>query len=359
MEQSVRALGQRANGLQTRCVLGNVQFSGCAPTNTTCLCTSAEYADAVRGCLKECTIRETLAALRFQKTTCKAPIRDQGGRTRNVAWALYCVACITVFGRFLFRSTAFLGSGLGPDDLMVGLGLLLVTPLNITMDIMTHHGLGRDVWMVDPDDVTFILRAFWSGEFCYILALAATKMAVVFAMAGTNIGLDILVYILPITALMRIKTMSLRKRIGVGLMFSFGLFVTICSIIRLQYLIAWGRTTNPTWHNNFPALWSMVELNLSVVCACLPSMAGLAQRVYKVATGGSWGPYPTGNSSSSWRTRSGRNRDSGVQLRDIPSPSAVPDEGSDFGNYRVISVKDRVHPKAFEGEITRSEATFS
>lgn len=156
-------------------------------------------------------------------------------------------------------------------------------------------------------------------------------------MAGTNIALDILVYILPITMLLRIKTMPVRKKIGVGLMFSVGLFVTICSIIRLRYLVQWGKTTNPTWHNNYPALWSMVETNLSVVCACLPSMAGLFQRMYKVVSGGSWGTYATGNSSTGWRTRSGRDRDSGVQLRDIPSPSAVPDENGEYGNYRVVS----------------------
>lgn len=62
---------------------------------------------------------------------------------------------------------------------MVLLGLILVTPLNALIDVMTHNGLGKDIWMVDPDDVTLNLKAFWSGEFCYILVLSTTKMAVV------------------------------------------------------------------------------------------------------------------------------------------------------------------------------------
>jgi hypothetical protein len=55
--------------------------------------------------------------------------------------------------------------------------------------------------------------------------------------------------------------------------------------VRLQYLVKIGRSDNPTWDYNKAVIWSSVECNLSVVCTCMPAMAGLLQRVWAQMTG--------------------------------------------------------------------------
>lgn len=58
------------------------------------------------------------------------------------------------------------------------------------------------------------------------------------------------------------------------LTFLVGLFVTLCSIIRLRYLAAFGQVANATYHYNDIALWSGLEGDVGVICACMPTIAG-------------------------------------------------------------------------------------
>lgn len=60
-----------------------------------------------------------------------------------------------------------------------------------------------------------------------------------------------------------------------------GLFVTICSVVRLKFLVGWSKSTNPTYDYAILALWSLIELNAGVICACLPGMASLFRRLKK------------------------------------------------------------------------------
>jgi hypothetical protein len=53
-----------------------------------------------------------------------------------------------------------------------------------------------------------------------------------------------------------------------------GLFVTACSIIRLTYLAQIGNYSNATYHYNDIGIWSGIEGDVGVICACMPSIAG-------------------------------------------------------------------------------------
>lgn len=75
-----------------------------------------------------------------------------------------------------------------------------------------------------------------------------------------------------------------KTKIGVILTFMLGLFVTICSIVRLKFLAGWAESTNPTYDYANLALWSLIELNAGVICACLPGMASLFRRIKKERT---------------------------------------------------------------------------
>jgi hypothetical protein len=121
----------------------------------------------------------------------------------------------------------------------------------------------------------------WDGEHqgtCFNLS------AQLFALAGINIGQDLFICLLPLMKLARL-TLPARKKTVVCFTFLVGLFVTLCSVVRLQYLVEWGTTDNPTWYYNPIALWSAIECNLAVTCACLPAVFGLCQRAYRYSKG--------------------------------------------------------------------------
>ena len=89
-------------------------------------------------------------------------------------------------------------------------------------------------------------------------------VAQISALAGVNITLDLLVFMLPIPRLLKLNV-STSKKIAVLPVFLTGLFVTICSVVRLQYLLQWGTSKNPTWQYNPLAIWSSVECNLGEI----------------------------------------------------------------------------------------------
>ncbi|KAF2823678.1 hypothetical protein CC86DRAFT_327513 [Ophiobolus disseminans] len=94
---------------------------------------------------------------------------------------------------------------------------------------------------------------------------------------ASNIGLDIIILVIPIHQVWKLH-MPLRRKIGVAMIFALGSFVIITGIIRLVLLInAFGALENPMWRDityeySPPMLWTIVELNLGVMCACLPLM---------------------------------------------------------------------------------------
>jgi len=92
--------------------------------------------------------------------------------------------------------------------------------------------------------------------------------------SGINILFDLVVFFLPVPKLVKLQVRDTRRKVGVVVTFLVGLFVTICSIIRLQYIAQIGHYTNATYHYNPIGLWSGTEADVGVICACMPSIAG-------------------------------------------------------------------------------------
>jgi hypothetical protein len=70
--------------------------------------------------------------------------------------------------------------------------------------------------------------------------------------------------------------------------------VCIVSILRLQSLVAISNSTDPTYDNPPAATWSSVEINVGIICSCLPLLrpiltrflpGGFTSRVRSVTTG--------------------------------------------------------------------------
>lgn len=63
--------------------------------------------------------------------------------------------------------------------------------------------------------------------------------------------------------------------------------VTIISILRLRELVTFSSSTNPSWDQLDLAYWSTVELNVGIICTCLPSIRLILLRLFPRIIGSS------------------------------------------------------------------------
>lgn len=56
--------------------------------------------------------------------------------------------------------------------------------------------------------------------------------------------------------------------------------VTVVSGLRLQSLIYFASTVNPTWDQWTVAWWSTIELNVGFICTCLPTFRLVLVRLW-------------------------------------------------------------------------------
>lgn len=100
-----------------------------------------------------------------------------------------------------------------------------------------------------------------------------------FVNAGLNIFTDVAIAILPLPV---IKSLNLPKRPKLALMFIFclGGITCIVSLLRLQSLHAVSVSQDISWDNPMAALWSNLEVNIGIICSCLPTLKTCVLRVF-------------------------------------------------------------------------------
>ncbi|KIX01296.1 uncharacterized protein Z518_09021 [Rhinocladiella mackenziei CBS 650.93] len=102
--------------------------------------------------------------------------------------------------------------------------------------------------------------------------------------AGVEIAIDVAILSLPIPMLLKLQ-MRWKKKIQVVMMFSVGFVITLVSVLRLRSLIQFSKTTNPT-HDNAPAVyWSVLECDMFIICACMPSTRKFLTRIWPTCFG--------------------------------------------------------------------------
>lgn len=90
-----------------------------------------------------------------------------------------------------------------------------------------------------------------------------------------NVASDFAIVIMPMPYVWRLNAPIGQRLAFVGL-FALGFFVCIVSILRLMSTIAIDlKNQDATYQLRYFLLWSVVEINVGLVCACLPSMKPL------------------------------------------------------------------------------------
>lgn len=301
----------------------------CTATDVACICADEPLTATIQGCvLQTCTVIEILAAQNATQTMCGAEVRDVTYITPIIAGTSGGAATIGVIIRVWMS-----GNDFWLDDAMCVIALLFAVPMAILEFLMSGLGFGKDIWTLTPDQIYRIVQFTWLTEIFWFASIGCTKLAFLFlylrvfphqkfrriitvfiglnlisvvtftvivtvnclpvtyiwtswdglhsgkcinlnafvwAHAIIDIVFDCMIFGLPIPELIKLK-MSVKKRVMIVAMFSVGGVGTIVSILRLQSLLAFASSNNPTWDNCPTAYWSVLSCFVGIFCACMPS----------------------------------------------------------------------------------------
>lgn len=112
--------------------------------------------------------------------------------------------------------------------------------------------------------------------------------------APVNIITDLAILALPLPVL---TSMRLPRRQKIILIFTFalGIFVAVVDVVRIYYLeqaitqppstlagnaeATFGLSPQFAWNASFSLMWSAVEVNVGIICACIPTLKPLIRRI--------------------------------------------------------------------------------
>ncbi|KAI3333138.1 hypothetical protein F4824DRAFT_473346 [Ustulina deusta] len=217
----------------------------------------------------------------------------------------------------------------GADDLAILIAWACSLALDILIALQTRYGLGKHVADIPPDtDFTTSNILFYAHQPIYYISVLVTKVSIIlfyfqllpqqsyrtflrvmmaiailtgltstiagifqcnpiarawnadihgtcfnqpalfFANGGLNIAQDLILYILP-TRILWSMNLPLKQRIALIGVFVVGGLTIIAGIIRIPSLKEAVVSPDPTWDHVGSSIWSSIECNVGIVCACL------------------------------------------------------------------------------------------
>ncbi|KAJ4983425.1 CFEM domain-containing protein [Stagonosporopsis vannaccii] len=342
-QQDVLSLARNMPNCSLACFTLEIPQSNCARNLTTeCMCTDVALNAAVSACAqKSCTVYELLQTKNVSSQGCGAPVRDRGHKFILIGMSGVAVA-ILAFVLRLGASLPKNGRQLAWDDATMGLVVALAIPPAVFAFFLADNGLGRDMWTLKDYQITNVLHFFFAGEIFYVLALGISKISILcfylrvfphksfrriiygvmglavaytvafffattlqcipvshawnqwdglhqgrcndihlqgWVAAGINIVLDVIVMVLPLKHLAGLN-MNLRRKLMVMAMFSVGIIVIVISALRLYTLAHFAKSQNITWDYFEAGYWSLLEIDVSIVCGCMPAHRLLLSRLW-------------------------------------------------------------------------------
>lgn len=111
---------------------------------------------------------------------------------------------------------------------------------------------------------------------------------------------DVTIAVLPLSVLNKLQLPSRQKWALMGVFALAGL-VVIISILRLPSLMDLWKSKDTSYLNPMVMIWSCVEINVGIICSCLPTLRCLFPKIFKAATG-----YASGSFGRSAGNQSGK-----------------------------------------------------
>ncbi|KAF5983137.1 integral membrane protein PTH11 [Fusarium bulbicola] len=332
------------------CYEDAIKKSDCNSTDVKCVCSTQVIIQTAEACAAQaCHVRDSLTTLNMTYTYCEVPVRNKTPIFINVTIVLGVISgvatALRLWSKFFFTKTE-----LGLDDLFIVLTLFIGMP-STAMNIhgTAGHGEGRDIWTLEFDDITKFGFYFWLLEVFYFAQVSLLKTSLLFfylrifpgnaqkllwgtiifnsvfgvlfmflaafqctpvsyfwlnwdgehkgtcmnstaigwANASISVAVDVWMLAVPMWYLRKLK-LHWKKKIGVAAMFIVGTFVTVVSIIRLQFLVDLGSSHNPTYDQTDISIWSTVEINVGIICASMPALRVILVRLFPSLGGSSY-----------------------------------------------------------------------
>lgn len=120
-----------------------------------------------------------------------------------------------------------------------------------------------------------------------------------------------------------------KQKIGLNIIFTLGLLVAGAGIGRTYYLIKLGKTYDTSWTGFDLLVWTIIELQLGIICACAPSLRAFFRRYFSDALRKSFG--------SSKNKRNTRSDNSTNGQRSYQPPSKAIDKELEPINMRNLT----------------------
>ncbi|KAI1462287.1 hypothetical protein F4805DRAFT_128273 [Annulohypoxylon moriforme] len=94
-----------------------------------------------------------------------------------------------------------------------------------------------------------------------------------------NTTLDLIIFAVPVPLVYRLQIATRQKVALIGV-FTIGAIVCVASVMRLVSIYELDTTTDPSEGGIRLGLWSGIESNLAITCACLPTLRPVLARVF-------------------------------------------------------------------------------
>ncbi|KKZ65970.1 hypothetical protein EMCG_08264 [[Emmonsia] crescens] len=268
------------------------------------------------------------------------PISDISARLM-IPSIIFCFIT-PIFVAMRVASRLHFTKGLGRDDWAILVSCVFSVILSITMIVVCKWAFGKHMRQQDPLLVRKSLKLYVGAQVVYKVTIALSKISIVFlylrifvgnlfrricwlfivvvicytigsstatvfqctpirrawdrAVLGTCINLtvswyanaafsifsDLAILTLPMPV---IKSLQLPKRARIGLMsiFAVGVFVCITSVLRSMTLNVATKNLDITWSSIDSSMWTIIETNVAIICACMPTYKAPLSKVFPQA----------------------------------------------------------------------------
>ncbi|KAJ5484109.1 hypothetical protein N7539_005905 [Penicillium diatomitis] len=324
-------------------------------TNESCFCQHADIASSVLDCAEaHCSVKDYFTTYRLYEDVCNIP-KMQGPPLVSASTLIPTILAIFFFFARIYAKAIGLGGGWGWDDYTIIVSFILGIAFYAGYTLTIVHGSGMNIWDIPFDHINqfyqsfqaiaimykiqislakisvclFLLRIFHARPFrytAYLLILANASIGLCWAFVDSfrciptrltwlgwqgeesgrcinfivsilvnclaNIAVDSVLILLPVFEVVKLQ-LPLKKKIAVATMFAVGSVLTVVAIIRavVFWRNRWG--VNQT-KGLYPLLrWSLIEVEISVMCACLPAFRALIGRFFPALVGSERRTYAT------------------------------------------------------------------
>ncbi|WQF86882.1 Putative extracellular membrane protein, CFEM [Colletotrichum destructivum] len=169
--------------------------------------------------------------------------------------------------------------------------------------------------------------------------------AIGYAGAVLSIVEDLVILVLPIPELVKLQ-LNIRKKIALGFMFSLGSFACITTMVRLKYLVMFSSTFDTTWDNVDIVIWSIVEEFCAILCASLPALRPLLQKVPQLFTSKKETTKETRSTAQSRRSILHIGKDKFHELPETPVSGVDDDDDEEDQPPALIDIADQMAAQA-------------